>query len=342
MRTKQCVSVGIDGISATVSGCSIQTEIVFPSAENPYLRLKPKGNSTKIAVILPRTIRSSNNIAFRISDCKYLLDVIQKVNRSLKQLIQRDWSELCVTELEVAVTVDLGVPDELAIDSAMNFLSQVLLRQDRINKESKRKNAVRTEPLQKYVTGKKKQGCNFIYDEVTKSLETTLWSNRRLKWKAYSKGAYSEFGGDTSIFRLEGVYVEKGIRQVLKKKDGYVTLQDILTQRAVKGFITQFKRDYTEIIAPQISGFLNEAEQLVYKTLEKTSAYNAFLINKEIVYDMRIYRKALRKYYRTQNKSDGAYRKMVCFVTKRMNKEGIYISDKTIGLFETIGKAMNT
>ena len=343
MRTKQCVSVGIDGISATVSGCLIRTEILLPSPDNPYLRIRPKGDRTQIAIILPRTIRDNNNIAFRASDCKYLSDVIQKVNRTLKQAIQRDWSELFVSELEVAVTVDLGVPDELTTDSALNFLSRALLRQDRPNKESKYSNAVRTAPCQKYVTGQKRKNCDFVYDETTKSFETMLWSNKRLKFKAYSKGAYSEFGGDTSIFRLEGVYCERGIRQVIGgEKDGYITLQDVLTQRAIKGFIAQFRKDYTEIVAPRIRGFLNEARHLVYDTLERTSAYNALLINRDIVYDIKIYRKALKKYYKTQGKSAGAYRKMVFSVTKRMEKEGVHISDKTISLFETVGNAMNT
>lgn len=343
MKTRQNVSVGIDGITCTVSGCSIQKEMKFPEdSNNPFLRLKPKGNTTEIAVILPRTIRDNNNIGFRISDTKQLSDAVQKVNRALKQILCRDWSELCVTEIEVAVTVDLGVADELTIDTTMNFLSKVLLRQDRPNKEAKQNNSVRTEPLQKYVTGKKRTGCNFVYDEVTKSLETSLWSNRRLKWKAYSKGAYSEFGGDTSIFRLEAVYCEKGMRYVLGNKDGYITLQNILKPKAIKGFIAQFKIDYTEIVAPRLKGYLNEAQQIVLETLEKTSAFNALLINKDILCDIRIYRRALKQYYKVNNKSDGAYRKMLCSVTKKMQKEGICISDKTIGIFEMISTAIRT
>lgn len=343
MKTRQNVSVGIDGITTIVSGCSITKEIKVPdSSESPYLHLKPKGNNTEVALILPRTIRHNNSVGFRASDTKQLTDVIQKVNRALKKIIGRDWSELCVTEIEVAVTVDLGIADELTVDTALNFLSKVLLRQDRPNKESKKANAVRTQPIQKFVAGKKRNNCNFIYDEVTKSLETSSWSNRRLKWKAYSKGAFSEFGGDTSIFRLEAVYCEKGIRQVLGKKDGYITLQDVLTQRAIKGFIAQFKTDYAEIVAPRLRGYLNETQQIVFETLEKTSAYNALLLNKDIIVDIRIYRKVLKQYYQTNNKSDNAYRKMLCSVTKKMQKEGICISDKTIGIFETIGTVINT
>ena len=343
LKTKSNVSVGIDGITCTVSGCTIQKEIKFPEdSDNPFLRIKPKGDTTEIAVILPRTIRDSNNVGFRVSDTKQLLDAVQKLNRVLKRTLGRDWSELFVRELEVAVTVDLGVVDELTIDSAMNFLANVLLRQDTPDKEGKKANKVHTKPIQKFVTGKKRNNCNFVYDEVTKSIETSLWSNRRLKFKAYSKGAFTEFGGNSSIFRLEGVYCEKGIRQVLGKKDDYITLQDVLTQRAIKGFIAQFKVDYTEIVAPRIRGYLNEAQQVVLETLEKTSAFNALLVNKDIVVDMRIYRKALKHYYRANNKSDGAYRKMLCSVAKKMQKEEVHISDGVISIFENIGTVINT
>lgn len=142
MRTKQNVSVGIDGISCTVSGCSIPKETEYPiGSKNPFLKLKPRGVRTEVSVILPRTIRDNNNIGFRVSDIKQLAEVVQLVNRILKQIIGRDWSELFVTQLEVAVTVDLGIADELVINSAMNFLSNVLLRQDRPIKQSEKKNA---------------------------------------------------------------------------------------------------------------------------------------------------------------------------------------------------------
>lgn len=341
MRTKQNVSVGIDGISCTVSGCSIPKETEYPiGSKNPFLKLKPRGVRTEVSVILPRTIRDNNNIGFRVSDIKQLAEVVQLVNRILKQIIGRDWSELFVTQLEVAVTVDLGIADELVINSAMNFLSNVLLRQDRPIKQSEKKNAVKTDTLQKFVTGKKRNSCNFIYDEVTKSLETSLWSNRRLKFKAYSKGAFTELGGNTSILRLEGVYCEKGMKQVLGNKDDYITLQDVLKPKAIKRFIQQFKIDYSKIVAPRILGYLNETKQIVFETLQKTSAYNSLLINKDIIVDMRIYRRALKEYYKVNNKSDGAYRKMLCSVIKRMEKEEIHISDKTIGLFETISTAI--
>lgn len=344
MKTKTNISIGIDGITCMVSGCSLVNEMKFPQdSETPFLRLTPKGNKTEVALILPRTIRSDNKIGFRASDCKYLLDVIQKVNRTLKSVITVDWCEVFVQQLEVAVTVDLGVTDKLTIDSTLNFLSQVLLREDKENKRGKQNNVLKSAPMQKYVVGEKRAGCQFIYKELTKSYETNLWTNKRLKFKAYSKGAYSEFGGDTSIFRLEGVYCEKGIKHVLKLKEGeYITLDKVLKQKAIRDFIRQFKIDYREIIAPRIRGYLNESVQLIVSTIEKTSAYNSLLINKDILFDMRQYEKALRIFYKKHNKTDVAQRKMLCSVKKKMLKDGVKIPYGVIEIFELINKATQT
>ena len=118
MRTKKNVSVGIDGITCVVSGCLVPCETKFPEdSDKPLMKLTPKQNTTEIGVILPRAIRQNNNIGFRISDTKMLLDTVQTINRALKTIIRRDWSELLVKQIEVACTVDIGCADELIIDS---------------------------------------------------------------------------------------------------------------------------------------------------------------------------------------------------------------------------------
>lgn len=341
MKTKSNVSVGIDGITCIVSGCLVPCETKFPeNSSSPLLKLAPKHNTTEIGIVLPKAIRQNNNIGFRICDTRLLLDAVQTINRALKHIIHRDFTELFVKQIEVACTVDIGCVDELTIDNLMNFMSRIFLQVDKPNKESDVSNTMRSKPIMKYVTGKRREGCMYLKDEITKSFETSLCSNKRLKFKGYSKGAFSEFGGNSSIFRIEGVYCERGIKHVLQRKDGYIVLKDVLTQDAIKGFISQFKLDFAEIVLPQIRGYLKEAERLIYKTLKKTSAYNALLINKDIIYDLRIYRKSLKRYYRDQNRSDGACRKMLCSVTKKMDKEGIQISDKVIEIVEEISRAI--
>lgn len=342
MKTKKNISVGIDGITATISGCLINKEIKYPEErQTTMIHFKPKRNVTEIGIVLPRTIRENNNVGFRISDCKELSEAIQNVNRALRKIIHRDWSELYVTQVEVACTVDLGIVDKTTIDLVLDFLNRVMLQEDRMNNNLKRKNAVKSRPTVKYVTGEKRRGCVFINDEITKSLNTDLWSNRRLRFKVYSKGAYSKFGGDTSILRIEGIYCQKGIEHILKQKDNYITLKHVLTQKAVKSFVNQFKVDYSEIVAPNVNGFLNESETEIYRALKKTSAWNVLQSYKGDIYDMSTYENALRKHYNDKNSSDGAYRKKLYDIRKKMNDEGMPYSRSVIKMLKDIERTMN-
>lgn len=342
MKTKKNISVGIDGITATVSGCLVNKEIKYPEeSQTTMLHFKPKRIVTEIGIVLPRTIREDNNVGFRISDCKELSDAIQNVNRALRKIIHRDWSELYVTHVEVACTVDLGKADKKTIDSVLDFLNRIMLQEDRPNNNSKQKNAVKSRPAVKYVTGEKRRGYAFINDEITKSMNTDLWSNRRLRFKVYSKGAYSKFGGDTSILRIEGIYCQKGIEHILKQKDNYITLKDVLKQKAVKSFVNQFKVDYSEIVTPNINGFLNESETEIYRALKKTSAWNALQSCKGDIYDISTFENALRKHYNDKNSSDGAYRKKLYDIRKKMNDEGMLYSGSVVELLSDIERTMS-
>lgn len=341
MKQKGNISVGIDGITVTCSGdCGLTEELKLPE-ENPVLHLRPKRNSCEIGVVISRTVRNDNNIGYRVVDTKNLNETIQTITRLLKKHgIKKDLCDLYVTQVEVACTVDLGRVEKRTVDGLMNFFSRIFLQDNKVNVNDNKPNKILSNPLIKYSSGERKNGCVFIKDEIVNSMETSLWSNRRLKWKCYSKGAYSEFGGNTSIFRLEAVYVEKGIKHVLKKDMNTVSLADILKQSVIKAFISQFKQDYCEIILPVIRGWLSEATELVYENLCRTSAYNTLLISKEFLYDIRIFQKALKKWYKDQNKSDGAYRKINCCITKKMKQNKVMIPEGVIAVLEDMSKAM--
>ena len=344
MKAKQKVSVGIDGITCVVSGVFVLDEIHYPRESlKPILKITPKNKTTEIGIILPHTIRKDNNIGFRVSDTKMLADVVQAINRGLKSAIHRDWSELYVRSIEVACTVDMNCTDKCAVDSAVKFLCRCLLQEDRVNKEKTEQgipNALRKKPIVKYATGERKEGCIFLKDEIVSSFETSVLSNKRLKWKGYSKGAFSEFGGETSIFRLEAVYTAQGLKHVLESKDREITLQDILKQKSIRKFIEQFKVDYKNLLCPCINGVLNESVQLTVNELEHTSVYDAFLISKEYMYDFRVFKKALKNFYAKKNKSIGSYRRMLYNVRKKIKEKDIHISEHMISIFEAISKAV--
>ncbi|RGO23265.1 hypothetical protein DXB23_12770 [Dorea sp. OM02-2LB] len=341
MRTKQNVNIGIDGITCTLSGCYITKEIKYPENSKQYfIKITPERTSTKIAIVLPRVLRENNIIAYRASDTTKILDTIQGINQVLKKYLRRDWSDLYVDQLEVACTVDLGRIDEDSIYSLTQFMSMLFLEEKKPKKGGKN-NAIKTKPVMKYCSGIPVKNCIYLKKEGVDSGETSILSNKRLKFKWYSKGAGSEFGGNTSIFRIEGVYCLRGIQHVMRNKDGYITLQDILKTDVIRKFIMQFKRDYIEIVEPRIKGCLEELEEIMYEQLHESTVYNSFLISEQYMFDFNIFLRALKKYYKEQDKTEGSYRKMKSVITKRMNEETIVIPCRMISVLDSISKEIH-
>lgn len=344
MTKNRRLTVGVDGITAFVSFCGITQELRFPDnqEQEPYISAKPKGTGAEIGIILPRTIRNNNLIGFGKKDIKSLDETITNINRTLKKIIGKEISDLFVNKVEVALTINLGKVDNVTTNSLLQLFKKVLLVEKKENKKSNKKNTFITHPQCQYAVGKKRKNCSFILDEEPLSIETSLWSNRRLKWKIYSKGAGSVFGGDNSIIRLEGVYVERGIKHILGTKEPDITLQEVLTTKSIEGLIEQFKIDYCEIVSERLKGYMKETEQLLLESLETNSAYNAIVLNRDILPDINIFRQALKRYYMKHGKTEVAFRKMFSNVTRRLNRKEIFFSSETLNILEEVKKIMNT
>lgn len=329
------ISLGIDGITCSVVGKLVQKEQFFPiDAEHPLLHIKPKGNNTEVAIILPRFVRDNNSIGFGTKDANRINDVIDQTNKILKHCFKRDTTDLVVRSVEVALTIDMNIVNETLTNNLVSFMSRILLDAEMKTESNKSIYS----PQNKYVSGKRRKGYIYIKDEIVKSFETSTLSNKRMKIKCYSKGANSSFGGESSVFRLEFVFNERGIRYITKKED--VRLSDILDRKMIKKFIEQYKQDYMEIVAPKIRGFLRESVRIIYDSFkDNKKVYDVLLLNKDIIYDIAVYEKALKKYYKLQNKTDTSYRKMISRIRNKLtNETDIYISDGMIDLFENITK----
>lgn len=339
-QNKSSCTVGVDGITCVISGCGnmVSCETCLPSEDNYFLKLTPKGQNTEIAIILPKTIRIDNMIGFRTVDIKMLDDVIQAITEQLKPY-SKDYTDCCVQQLEVALTVDLGSVDDITINNLMNLFSDALLVNQ---KKTEGKNKYSCKPQQQFVCGEQfKTDYYFIKKKVTKSFITDTWSNKRLKFKCYSKSAGSIFGGDTSVFRLEILYNERGMRHILNinPNQDNILLKDVLKERSIKALIKSFKQDYRTILVPRLLGYLNETERYIFERLHTMSAYNTLLSCIHFIPDITVYRKALHRYYIEQGKKENAFRKMFATVVKKLKEdEEIEISDRTIKVLQLIGK----
>lgn len=335
---KNRISCGIDGLTCSISNLSIECEIKYPlNSKDYFVKLTPKKNSTEVAIILPRTLRKTNEIPFRLSDIRQLDSSVQDVSRALKKLVGIDLTDVNVKQIEVGVTVDLGEANEIKADFLIAFLSKVFLplSKQRMTKE----NAINCSAQTKYVIGQLRDGYCFLKDEKTLFFETKMLSNRRFKIKAYNRGAYTEFGGKTSICRAEFLYGERGIKHIMGVKDyNLISLQDILSLTTIKKSIEQFKDDYITIAFRNINGWLDETSDVILKSLRERNPYNTLLLQKDLIYDFNIFKRSLEEHYKNRNKTNDAYRQMLYSVKTRMKSDGVIIPDGVIEILDDIEK----
>lgn len=335
---KKRISCGIDGLTCSISNCLVEIETKYPLNPKEYfVKLIPKNNSVEVAIILPKTLRETNEIPFRLSDIWQLDSSIQEVSRALKRLVGKDLTDVNVKQIEVGVTVDLGEANELKADFLIAFLSRNFLS---LGKRSiTKENAINCSAQTKYVIGQIRQGYSFLKDEKTLFFETSMLSNRRFKIKAYNRGAYTEFGGKTSMCRIEFLYGERGIKHIMKVKDyNLITLQDILTRTTIIKCIKQFKDDYIKVVSPNINGWLDETSDIILNSLRRIRPYNTLLLHKDIIYDFDLFQKTLQTHYENENKTNDAFRHMLCSVKAHMKKDGIVIPKGVIKILNDTEK----
>ena len=335
------ISCGIDGITITTGDLGIREETCLPSEDNYYIKLNPKGNKTEIALLLSKMVRPNNNIPYRVSDIKNCLfenkDTLEKLLKHKLPDKKTSIDYLNVSQIEIAYTVDLNKVDDVTIMGLLNLYSNALLENKTVIDKSL--NRTKENKQEQYVVGVPiKQGYYFLKRKELESFETTLHSCRRFKVKGYSKGAYSNKGGKSSLFRLELIYTKKGIRDALHLSNSNdLILSDVLSQNNLISLIKQSKKDYRAIIKPLVDGYVEESEQYVYELLNKTSVYNAFLLSLPYVVDVNTFKHSLVKFYKSKHKTCDSCRKMYYRTIKKLKQvEQISLSDEVLNITKLI------
>ena len=209
------VSVGIDGISVSISRVLVNRPTYLPSEKRWFMQLVSKRNQTEIAIVLPRTVRETNVDGFSVKDARKLFEDAESAIRGQfsRNFPQAEFEGCVVRSIEVALTVSFREPGDstIVVDNLVNLFSRALLETD-VNRQQ---NA--------YLMGKRREGYLYLKEQYVKSLETKQDTSGRFKIKVYSKqkgSAFDDGKEQDSVFRLELVYGERGIRQALKLPQG--------------------------------------------------------------------------------------------------------------------------
>ena len=299
------VSVGIDGISVSISRVLVNRPTYLPSEKQWFMQLVPKRNQTEIAIVLPRTVRETNVDGFSVKDARKLFEDAESAIRGQfeRNFPQAEFESCVVRSIEVALTVSFREPGDstVVIDNLINLFSRSLLETD-VNRQQ---NA--------YLMGKRREGYLYLKDQMVKSFETKTDTSGRFKVKTYSKQKGSAFDNgkeQDSVFRLELVYGERGIRQALKLLKGEpIYFAGIFNEKAIVLLVNEFRKDVTKKVLPSVTGMLNDITNVFYKSLRQKKGYDAIMENVGILYDYQLFSKALHRNYRKTGKTEDAFRR---------------------------------
>lgn len=330
------VSVGIDGISVSISRVLVDRPTYLPSEKQWFMQVIPKGNKTEIGIVLPRTVRKTNVDGFGVQDAKKAFgDADNAIRGQFKRNFPQAEFEGCIVRsIEVALTVSFREPGNstIVVDNLVNLFSRALLEKD-VNRQQ---NA--------YLMGKCREGCLYLKDQMVKSFETKTDTSGRYKLKSYSKKKGSAFDTEgkeqDSVFRLELVYGERGISKALKLPKGEpIYFDSIFSDKAIVSLVNEFRNDIAKKVLPCISGTLNDITKVFYKSLEKKKAYDAIVENLTIMYDFELFVKALRRQYRKNGKTEGAFRRQKTRLLNKLKKQNIEIPNgDVISVLQLVGK----
>ena len=114
---------------------------------------------------------------------------------------------------------------------------------------------------------------------------------------------------ESNLIRVELVFLDRMLDRMYSSKK---SLEDILTRKAIKTLIDQYQETFDEICKKNITPMLNACVQDVFETLTQSDSgneiSNTLIKCKELIVDIEVLRKALKKWYAFRKMPDSSKR----------------------------------
>lgn len=292
--------IGIDALTMQIQSRCPKTvfEVIEKRNENGniYLKIVPKQNNNYIVTIVLPCVVSPNNLeGFTLLDSIKLELVINIIQKDLMfYLGTNDLDKLIVKKLEI--NANKRVSKNVDIDMLTEFVARTLLKCRTKNDEGK---YISYSQQCEFVHGRQVKGTRTIKKRIIDGFKTNRDSTGRFYTKCYNKSREQNIEDKMQYWRFELIYTSYGVQQALGLKR-QISLTDVLEREAIVKLIHRYVDDIKDTILPPIRLYLLEAVNLVLDDLKAgTGAYKTLLKYYDIIkYDYRIYRVAMRKYYK--------------------------------------------
>lgn len=114
---------------------------------------------------------------------------------------------------------------------------------------------------------------------------------------------------ESNLIRVELVFLDRMLDRMYSSKK---SLEDILTRKAIETLIDQYKETFDEICEKNITPMLKACAQDVFETLTQSDSgneiSNTLIKCKELIVDIEVLRRALKKWYKFKTMPDSSKR----------------------------------
>lgn len=278
-------NAGVDGINFEIKlNCNIKDfeEQELKNADGfVYGKLQKCSTGIELYLNIPSYFNKDNRKPFSLVDAIKLEIVKNDVSNKIARLLGEK-ADTRLKSLEINITRE--VEEDTDISVLINLISNSLLYS---------------------LNGIK---CNKYYCNKKLSNNTNIQPDGAVCTKAHyynikvynkSKQLFEEKGImlKEKLFRIEIVLLDRELTKLFGEK---LTITNILNKQALEKAVNRYKEIFNEDIIPSIKYYLNQCVNQIMADLSTTDRISSSIIRqKEIIYDVKILRKALKRYYRT-------------------------------------------
>lgn len=326
LNKKKCAS-GLDGMNLeykiSLDGMDklyLEKEALKNNAGNTIVEIDCVGGKIRVYVNAVNSIRPNNIKPIGIVDAITLEliqpQVIEFIKRYLQNHLQNQYSDEFIDNLRVvSLEMNLTLP---TVGGATP--SDVIRLMDMA--------------LDKTVVFRKRKSDSKC-DKINTSC---LYSKpKEYRCKIYDKTCEQHEKGnplvEKNLLRIECVLIDRRLNRVFGEDKR--TLRDILSKQAIETMCIEYKKIFTEDIIPCVSTYLTDCKELLYDSLTYSTPgkeiSETIMRYREIIVDIEVLRKALKKFYLKYKHSEDRSKQMIYkYRNKELNlPEGVLATIKT-------------
>ena len=284
---------GADGMNfqmqLTIKGLesiNLPKESLTNESGNDIMKISCWGGKLSAYVNLPNAIRPNNVQPFQLSDCIKIELIRNQVVEYMRLYLQRHLQDKYSDEFLSMMSVT-KMECNLTVKCIGNCKPKDVIR---LFEKSFPKVTVYKETAPNGKTHKKP-------DRGVTASKAHMWV-----LKVYDKTFQQRQDGnlkvESNLIRVELVFLDRMLNRMYGDKK---SLEDILTRKSIKTLIDQYQVTFDEICQKNIKPMLNACVQDVFEALTQSDSGNEInhtLIKcKELIVDIEILRRALKKWY---------------------------------------------